>query len=148
MKTIKNGVAEISQETDSQPIIAYVFGMVDDYFATNFFGLTKNSCLIHATENELNVNKILSLIWEGQTNAIYPANPLYDYVHQLTKTMQNDDDYESLRKIYENQLINALKFCYEKGIFVKHKANNAIAFAFYSDDFEDNQIFEKSLIKL
>ena len=72
---------------------------------------------------------------------------LYKETYLLVQALDGDDEeeqYNALRKDFEDCLLNALAECDKEGLFGNREENGLLLFAFYIDDYDGNE--EDSLL--
>jgi len=131
---------------------AYYLFLVDDFFAVSDAAISREA--IKAYDPNAT---ILDAIWSGECEEDYNGSyvpvqkntdnwldnqsHLYKETYLLVQALDGDDEeeqYDALRKDFEDCLLNALAECDKEGLFGNREENGLLLFAFYIDDYDEN----------
>lgn len=159
---IRQCFRHIQQQTGQagKDIAAYFFYLADDFFAAGNTALTRQDFTAFAAANADQYPNctLLDAIWDGGCTlydgeaAIEPVSDnwpdnqseLYQAAYRRAANAADDDAYRQQRAEYEAALISALQQCDREGLFGKRAENGILLFAFYMDDYDEND--EHSLL--
>ena len=131
---------------------AYYLFLVDDFFAVSDAAISREA--IKAYDPNAS---IVEAIWSGECEEDYNGSyvpvqkntgdwldnqsHLYKETYLLVQALDGDDEeeqYDALRKDFEDCLLNALAECDKEGLFGNREENGLLLFAFYIDDYDEN----------
>ncbi|ATA89199.1 hypothetical protein CGC58_05355 [Capnocytophaga stomatis] len=154
---IRHSFQFIKNQTDKEgkDLVAYYFFLVDDFFAANNAGVTRQDIEAWKKTDDYDpeYDGLLNAIWSGvcelyegdfipvsetSENWLDSQPALYKEAYLLVEGLDDYDKYNKIRADFEQCIIDALKKCDEEGVFGNRKENGLLLFAFYSDDYDEN----------
>lgn len=142
-------------DRDGKDLVAYYFFLVDDFFAANNAGITRQDIKAWEKSDDYDpeYGGLLDAIWSGACK-LYEGDfipvstsskdwldrqsALYKETYLLAEGLDDYDQYNQIRAGFEECIINALKKCDDEGVFGNREQNGLLLFAFYSDDYDEN----------
>lgn len=146
-------------DKDGKHILAFYCRLVDDYFAVANFAITQEDFDKYNSQASIleAIGSGKCLIYEPEHIAINPNSDdwldnqtlLYKEVYLWSNA--DEDNYENVRKDFEECLIWALKNCDKEGVFGNRAENGILLFVYYGDYYDDNgagSLLDKSVKEL